>query len=101
MEATSLRGCQCPRRRSRWPGFQVILIGRFWVIAEGFSTCLLLSLASLRLNLQFRESKLHRYRTNFQLLTSRSGPVRLIEMDNRDSQNPMGDRKNHLEAGYQ
>src|SRR5438876_9371386 len=22
MEATSLRGCQCPRRRSRWPVFR-------------------------------------------------------------------------------
>ena len=34
-EPTSLRGNQCPGRHFSLAGFQVILIGRFWVIAEG------------------------------------------------------------------
>ncbi len=33
-EPTSLRGIQCPRRYCSLAGFQVIISGRFWVIAE-------------------------------------------------------------------
>src|SRR5271155_915582 len=34
-EPTSLRGIQCPGRLLSLAGFQVIISGRFWVIAEG------------------------------------------------------------------
>src|ERR1039457_1834044 len=36
-EPTSLRGIQCPGRLLSLAGFQVIITGRFWVIAEAFT----------------------------------------------------------------